>query len=200
MGPFSFLRSIYNVDTLDTRFTTPSSVPYKAVVEARAEGDERPDALNKPDKRAQPSKWGTAEFYLYYFVFLTVVPYMFWIAYDVSRRMCVNEDGTDWTACTVWCWLTPLVASDPRYQKYEEHLSPGWIPGRKIVRVDYLAARTSLTSVIGRFGLAVRHIPTKPPVHGHPSDSPPLLSAFLECSVSHPVRWEAQWEWPTNHP
>ena len=31
-------------------------------------------------KRAVP------EFYFYYLVFITVVPYMFWVAYDVSRR------------------------------------------------------------------------------------------------------------------
>jgi hypothetical protein len=78
-GPLSFLASVYNLDTLDTRFTTPSSVPY------RAPNGKREDEA-KPDKRAEPSKWGTAEFYVYYLVFLTAVPYMFWIAYDVSRR------------------------------------------------------------------------------------------------------------------
>lgn len=75
-GPLSFLASIYDLDTLDTRFTTPSSVPYRAAA----------DAPVKPDPRAEPSKWATPEFYLYYLVFVTVVPYMFWVAYDVSRR------------------------------------------------------------------------------------------------------------------
>lgn len=36
----------------------------------------------------QPSRWNTLEFYFYYFVFITVIPYMFWITYDVSRRGC----------------------------------------------------------------------------------------------------------------
>lgn len=90
-GPLSFLASIYDLDTLDTRFTTPSSVPYKAAVaDARGSGaDKRGDSSSSrttPDKRAEPSKWGTVEFWFYYLVFLTVVPYMFWIAYDVSRR------------------------------------------------------------------------------------------------------------------
>lgn len=80
-GPLSFLAGVYDLDTLDTRFTTPSSVPYKNSIDAR--DSER----SKPDKRAEPSKWGTPEFYVYYLVFLSVVPYMFWIAYDVSRRM-----------------------------------------------------------------------------------------------------------------
>ncbi|AEO65954.1 uncharacterized protein THITE_2077439 [Thermothielavioides terrestris NRRL 8126] len=100
-GPLSFLASVYDLDTLDTRFTTPSSVPYRAAIEKR-EHDAR------PDRRAEPSKWATPEFYFYYLVFLTVVPYMFWIAYDVSRP------------------------SDPRYGKFAHLLSDGWIPGRKI--------------------------------------------------------------------
>jgi hypothetical protein len=79
-GPLSLLASVYDLDTLDTRFTTPSSVPYRPSTEKREED------IPRPDKRAEPSKWGTPEFYLYYLVFLTVVPYMFWIAYDVSRR------------------------------------------------------------------------------------------------------------------
>ncbi len=84
MGLLAFFRSIYNVDTLDTRFTTPSSVPYKTVVDARGDKDGR--LQNALDKRAEPPKWNTPEFYLYYLVFLVCVPYMFWIAYDVSRR------------------------------------------------------------------------------------------------------------------
>jgi protein-cysteine N-palmitoyltransferase HHAT len=81
-GPLSFLRNLYDLDTLDTRFTTPSSVPY------RATNDKREDdaILNKADKRAEPPKWKTPEYYLYYLVLVIAVPYMFWIAYDVSRR------------------------------------------------------------------------------------------------------------------
>ena len=30
--------------------------------------------------------------------------------------------------------LTLPLASDPNYHKYEDLLSPGWVPGRKIVR------------------------------------------------------------------
>jgi hypothetical protein len=79
-GPLSFLGSIYDLDTLDTRFTTPSSVPYRAAL------DKREDDSKVADKRVEPSKWNTPEFYLYYLVFVIVVPYMFWVAYDVSRR------------------------------------------------------------------------------------------------------------------
>ncbi|CAK7198679.1 glycerol transporter [Sporothrix eucalyptigena] len=125
MSLFTFLRSLYNVDTLDTRFTTPSTVPYKPAPQNESAGrsngtlgngalstDSRRDGAADIIKRAEPSKWYTPEFYVYYFIFLTVVPYMFWVAYDVSRP------------------------SDPRYPKYEDKLSPGWIPGRKVDTSD----------------------------------------------------------------
>lgn len=102
MSLFSFLRSIYDIDTLDTRFTTPSTVPFKAdTSSSKAAGrngtlghsDSRRDASAEIAKRAEPSKWRTPEFLVYYFIFLTVVPYMFWVAYDVSRRMCFCPAG-----------------------------------------------------------------------------------------------------------
>lgn len=71
------LCAVYDLDNLDTRLTTPSSVPYPA--------DGRP-APRKPDPKAKPSKWRTPEFYFYYVIFIVTVPYMFWIVYSVSRR------------------------------------------------------------------------------------------------------------------
>lgn len=98
MSIFSYIKSIYALDTIDTRFTTSSGTSYKTVIDARGDpatsGSKRDDSIPgigvKTDRRgnpvAQPSKWNTLEFYFYYFVFITIVPYMFWIAYDVSRR------------------------------------------------------------------------------------------------------------------
>jgi hypothetical protein len=87
MGPISYLLSVYDLDTLDTRFVAPSTVPYKAVIEARAGSRGKGESLGKADKRAKASKWGTPEFFLYYIIFIITVPYMFFVAYDVSRRM-----------------------------------------------------------------------------------------------------------------
>lgn len=95
MSVFSYIKSIYALDTIDTRFTSSSATPYKAVVDARAttsnkRDDSVPGVGVKTDYSgrpiAQPSKWDTLEFYIYYLVFIVVVPYMFWVAYDVSRR------------------------------------------------------------------------------------------------------------------
>lgn len=86
MGPLSYLGKVYDLDTLDTRFTNSSSVPYQTVIEARSDPVAGREAASKALARAQPSKWRTPEFYLYYAVFALAVPYMFWSAYDVSRR------------------------------------------------------------------------------------------------------------------
>ncbi|KAI0187140.1 MBOAT, membrane-bound O-acyltransferase family-domain-containing protein [Astrocystis sublimbata] len=115
MRAFSFLGKVYDLDTLDTRFTISSATPYRAVVEARHD-----TAAASKDRAARwssappssPSRWRTTEFYWYYVVFALAVPSMFWIAYDASRT------------------------SHPNYRKYEHYLSPGWIPGRKIDVTD----------------------------------------------------------------
>lgn len=98
MSLFSYIRSIYALNTIDTRLTTPSNTPYKAALNSRlAPGKREPAQIDPPqgvpihkDNKgrpvAEPSKWGTPEFYFYYFIFIITVPYMFWVAYDVSRR------------------------------------------------------------------------------------------------------------------
>ncbi|KAM0485187.1 hypothetical protein ACHAPX_001168 [Trichoderma viride] len=112
MGALLYLRKVYDLDTLDTRFTNSSSTPYQTVIDARGDPIEQKEAEIKARSSAPPSKWRTPEFFLYYLVVIVVVPYMFWIAYDVSKP------------------------SDPRYPKYEKYLSDGWIPGRKIDNSD----------------------------------------------------------------
>ena len=87
MGLLSFVRNLYDLDTLDTRFTSSSSVPYQTVIDARSDPATSQESAAKARARAPPPKWQTPEFYLYYLVFAFAVPYMFWIAYDVSRRM-----------------------------------------------------------------------------------------------------------------
>lgn len=88
MGPFALFQNIYNLDTLDTRFTSSSSVPYQTIVDARSDAPIPAESSSKAQTRpTQPSKWKTPEFYLYYLVFAIAVPLMFWIPYTVSRRM-----------------------------------------------------------------------------------------------------------------
>ncbi|KAI0909212.1 MBOAT, membrane-bound O-acyltransferase family-domain-containing protein [Ustulina deusta] len=122
MGAFSFLRNIYDLDSLDTRFTVSSNTPYTTVVEARSDAaaaskeraakwNSRPSSSSSSSSSSK-SRWNTPEFYLYYIVFVVAVPSMFRIAYDASKT------------------------THPNYRNYEYYLSPGWIPGRKIDATD----------------------------------------------------------------
>lgn len=86
-GALSFLRNVYDLDTLDTRFTVSSTTPYKAVVEARNDTADasRERAARWNGRPPSESRWRTPEFYLYYVVFVIAMPSMFWIAYDASK-------------------------------------------------------------------------------------------------------------------
>ncbi|KAJ8124504.1 hypothetical protein O1611_g9135 [Lasiodiplodia mahajangana] len=115
MGAYSFLRNVYDLDTLDTRFIVSSTTPYQTVIEARndtAVASKERAAKWKSRPSSSESRWNTPEFYLYYVVVGLAIPYMFWIAYDASKP------------------------SHPNYRNYERYLSPGWIPGRKIDATD----------------------------------------------------------------
>ncbi|KAK3383695.1 MBOAT, membrane-bound O-acyltransferase family-domain-containing protein [Lasiosphaeria ovina] len=117
-GVLSQLGSIYDVDTLDTRFTTPPGLSYKAVIDARSDKrsddalipntNTNPDKLDGSKRPQSPPRWRTPEFYLYYLLLSFIITSMFWVAGGVSQP------------------------SDVRYYKFERYLSPGWIPGRKI--------------------------------------------------------------------
>lgn len=85
------LKDLYKVETLDTRFGPKDSTPVAG---------------------AQPSKWNTPEYYIYYLFFLTIPALMFKSVYDVSKP------------------------EHPGYSKFEPLLSPGWIPGRKVDNSD----------------------------------------------------------------
>ncbi|KAJ5037514.1 uncharacterized protein L3040_007688 [Drepanopeziza brunnea f. sp. 'multigermtubi'] len=176
MDLFSYIKSIYDLDTIDTRFTSSSSTPYKTVIESRSHPDYkvkrdhsvpgigvRTDHSGRPI--AQPSKWNTPEFYFYYFVFITIVPCMFWVAYDVSRP------------------------SHPNYHKFEELLSEGWVPGRKIdvsddqyhsfrTNVPYLAVLLVCHPLLRKLYNAFYPVPTP---HGSPK--PNGVSTYISVAA-----------------
>jgi hypothetical protein len=88
MTPIAFLRQLYSLDTLDTRFTSSGRTFVKAA-------DEDPAQAIKPEDEksrvvlptgASPSRWRTPEFYFYALVFIVVVPQMFKAVVDVSQR------------------------------------------------------------------------------------------------------------------
>ena len=88
MTPISFLRQLYSLDTLDTRFTTSARTPVKVADADPAQATKpQDDKTSAPSPAgASPSRWRTPEFYFYALVFIVVVPQMFKAVVDVSQR------------------------------------------------------------------------------------------------------------------
>lgn len=86
MGVISYLRAVYDVATLDTRFTTPSSAPYRSATDVREDPAVGKDHGAAVRASATPSKWKTLEYRLYFLVLMWAIPMMFWIGYSVSNR------------------------------------------------------------------------------------------------------------------
>lgn len=116
-GPLSFLKDIYALDTIDTRFTTPSSVPYRRRQNESDGNGKREDnkdlglerAASGGHGRVAPeggiaaetlrNKWGTPEYWVYSVIITWAVPYMLWTAYGVS-----NGELSPCTAVfSFWC-------------------------------------------------------------------------------------------------
>ncbi|KAJ5923314.1 Glycerol uptake protein 1 [Penicillium verhagenii] len=106
-SPFSWLRRIYSLDTLDTRFT--SSAINTADTRPTSAKDARAHAIAQ---NARAPLWRTPEFFIYYLFFIFLVPLMFKTVVDASKE------------------------SHPIYPTYSDLLSPGWIPGRLVDNSD----------------------------------------------------------------
>lgn len=81
---FSWLRRIYSLDTLDTRFTSSATTPANAAADTRPASakDARANAIAQ---NARAPLWRTPEFFIYYIFFITLVPLMFITVVDASK-------------------------------------------------------------------------------------------------------------------
>jgi hypothetical protein len=186
MALLSFLRSVYDLDTLDTRLTNPSSVPYTgkstaATDEGRNKKDDKRSGLAQTE--SSPPRWRTPEFFLYYLVLLVVVPYMFWIAYSVSGRMSSNLGPASLMAAANSYFLLdsmgpqipqiralPLRWMDPRSQ---DCMLPPFSP----------YARHSKSRYLGCFGSAVPSATAKLCGHGRSTPGAPPFAPRLGLHV-----------------
>ncbi|KAI9848012.1 MAG: glycerol transporter [Thelocarpon superellum] len=114
MSWLSDLQQMYSLETLDARLTTPVTTPPTTGTGANGskDGVDARVATTHSKFGTSPSRWRTPEFYVYYATFVTVIPLMFKVAFDVSRE------------------------AHPEYHKYAHLLSPGWIPGRQVDNSD----------------------------------------------------------------
>ncbi|KAF2121727.1 MBOAT, membrane-bound O-acyltransferase family-domain-containing protein [Lophiotrema nucula] len=117
-----FLRQLYSLETLDTRFIVPATAPPKEALEEAELDPAKPEPVQNGQNGnyqsrgtidgVQPSRWKTPEFYAYCLVIGVAVALMLKAVYDVSK------------------------ASHPNYPKFARLLDDGWIPGRKVDNVD----------------------------------------------------------------
>lgn len=84
MGVLTWLRSLYSLDTLDTRFTVSAGTPLK---KAAAANPPKHDGSGSVRNGASPTrvKWNSLEFYAYYIFLAYVIPTMFKTVIQVSR-------------------------------------------------------------------------------------------------------------------
>ncbi|KAF8941313.1 MBOAT, membrane-bound O-acyltransferase family-domain-containing protein [Dissophora ornata] len=117
------------------------------------------------DRTTNPSLWNTKEFYFYYFVFITCIPYMFKTAHDASSE------------------------SNPNYYKIEDLLSDGWF-GFKVDNSDeqYANFRNNLPLLVGviMIYLPLSHLYRRLLVPVTPLKSPlqPLYRAYFFLAFS----------------
>lgn len=81
MASSSASQKLFNLATLDLRFTTSSRAPLPESAESNKRAKPETIAAN-----ASPPLWRTPEFYFYYLVFIVCVPLMFHAVYEVSQR------------------------------------------------------------------------------------------------------------------
>lgn len=97
-----YIRSLYSLDNLDTRFTASKSSPSKEPGAERnttrsTAGALAGDATARETTRSSgisASLWETKEFYVYYIMFIVIVPLMFKVAIEVSNRK-FNSNALD---------------------------------------------------------------------------------------------------------
>ncbi|KAE8354660.1 MBOAT, membrane-bound O-acyltransferase family-domain-containing protein [Aspergillus coremiiformis] len=108
----SWIRRLYSLDTLDTRFIVSSNTPLKAVAADTRSVHAKDARANAIASNAASPQWRTPEFWVYYVVFVIAVPLMFKTVIEVSQER------------------------HPSYPTYSHLLSPGWIAGRKVDNSD----------------------------------------------------------------
>ncbi|KUM64827.1 hypothetical protein ACN42_g2261 [Penicillium freii] len=111
---FAWLRRVYSLDTLDTRFTS-SATP--------AHTNTRPskDTRNAIAQGAPPSLWRTPEFFVYYLFFIILVPLMFKTVIDVSKESHPTYSTYSHLLSPGWIPGRKVDNSDAQYESFRDN-------------------------------------------------------------------------------
>lgn len=88
----SYIRQLYSLDTLDTRFVVPATAPPKEALDDAKVDPANPlpvstgkDKTSNGTDHVQPPRWRTNEFYFYYLSISVSVFFMFKLVIDCSK-------------------------------------------------------------------------------------------------------------------
>lgn len=84
----SWLRRLYSLDTLDTRFTASATPANTNTVADTRPPSTKDGRANSIAQNASAPLWRTPEFFVYYLFFITLVPLMFKTVVDASKGEC----------------------------------------------------------------------------------------------------------------
>lgn len=86
--------SLFSLDILEPslikqRASHSPGIPFQTLSNTSTQVEAPPSTPSKQPRKTEqelrPPRWNTPEFWFYGFAFVTVVPLMFWCAFDVSR-------------------------------------------------------------------------------------------------------------------
>lgn len=87
-----FMRHLYSLDTLDTRFVVPATAPPKEALEQAERDAAAPRPVQSVKARCgnagdspQPARWRTPEFCFYYVSIAASIYFIIKLVYDVSK-------------------------------------------------------------------------------------------------------------------
>ncbi|CAG7975253.1 unnamed protein product [Penicillium olsonii] len=112
---FTWLRRVYSLDTLDTRFTSTANTDSRRPKDARA---------NAIAQGASPSLWRTPEFFIYYVFFIVLVPLMFKTVYDASKDTTPIYSKYSHLLSSGWIPGRLVDNSDTQYASFRDNIPP----------------------------------------------------------------------------
>ncbi|CAI7658081.1 unnamed protein product [Penicillium glandicola] len=135
---FAWIRRVYSLDTLDTRFTS-SAIP--------AHVDTRPskDARNTAAQGASPSLWRTPEFFVYYLVIIILIPLMFKTVIDTSKESHPIYSTYSHLLSPGWIPGRQVDNSDAQYGSFRDN-----IPSLLLLLIIHPLARRAYQSYVNR--------------------------------------------------
>ena len=96
--------SLFSLDILEPslikhRTSQSPRIPFQTLSNTSTQVEVPPSTPSKQPRKTEqelgPPRWNTPEFWFYGFIFVTVVPLMFWCAFDVSRGLITRLSVAD---------------------------------------------------------------------------------------------------------